>query len=72
MDSIEDLNKLVEVPHEFDVDLNCLALANLRFALEGITQAEDKERAALEGTRLGMVWDVAASLCRGNEFNCPR
>ena len=44
-----DLNELgssdyvVEIAHDFAVDLNCVVVANHRFALEGIARAEDEE-----------------------------
>jgi hypothetical protein len=36
-------DELIEVAHEFAVDLNCVVVANHRFTLEGITRAEDEE-----------------------------
>jgi hypothetical protein len=38
-----EFNDIVEIAHEFEVDLNCLVVMNHRFTLEGITRAEDEE-----------------------------
>jgi hypothetical protein len=43
MDELNGLNELIEIPHEFEVDLNCLVLANLRITIEGIGRAEDED-----------------------------
>jgi len=47
MADLDDLDfsndEVVELAHEFAVDLNCVVVANHRFALEGITRAEDEE-----------------------------
>ena len=47
MADLDELNfsndEIVEVAHEFAVDLNCVVVANHRFALEGITRAEDED-----------------------------
>jgi hypothetical protein len=47
MAELDDLDftndEIVEVAHEFAVDLNCVVVANHRFMLEGITRAEDEE-----------------------------
>jgi len=47
MADLDELNfstdEIVEVAHEFAVDLNCVVVANHRFALEGIARAEDED-----------------------------
>ncbi len=47
MADLDELNfnngEIVEVAHEFAVDLNCVVVANHRFALVGIARAEDED-----------------------------
>lgn len=47
MSDLDDVDlssdEVVEVAHEFEVDLNCVVAANHHFALEGIARAEDEE-----------------------------
>lgn len=53
-------DELIEIAHEFAVDLNCVVVANHRFTLDGITRAEDEEvqqwrdALALEGGQVAL------------------
>jgi hypothetical protein len=43
MDEQNKLNFLVDIPHQFEVDLNMLVVANHRFTIDGISRAIDEE-----------------------------
>ena len=58
MDDLSGLNEQVEVAHEFEVDLNCLVLANLRIAMDGIGHAEDEELAGIDEGFTSDEWEV--------------
>lgn len=58
MDELDGLDDLIEIPHEFEVDLNCLVLANLHITMDGISQAEDEDLAAIDENLKGEEWEV--------------
>ena len=58
MDEFDGLNDLIEIPHEFEVGLNCLVLANLHITLDGITRAEDEHLTAIDEDLKGQEWKL--------------
>jgi hypothetical protein len=52
-----------EVSHEFQVDLNCLVIANHRFTIEGIERAENEDMSAAESMLEGETdYDTVSSV----------
>jgi len=45
---LSSLEEPQEIPHEFEIDLNCIVVTNHALTLEGINRSEDEELAKIE------------------------
>jgi hypothetical protein len=49
LDALE--SDLFEIPHDFEIDLNCLVVMNHRFTLQGIDREEDEQLEMIGGSK---------------------